>query len=288
MGYQNCGDVGITIPEQSEQGSTVSGMTAKFCIQTPDETEDWSLEHAFVFNLNVKAKGLGVYADSDADGLTDEEEIQSQSFDPQSRRTFGVLDSLCELANRVGCELPSQDSSSFFFAGQDLAFSSLSFNFLYSTDHDGDFVPNFAEILKGTNPQDRLFKDNTYDTDTNFRSNLVDLMAGMDPLSTSDNNLQDRIFISRRPTQDHVDCKPEQTHFLRIERLSVLPGLAFSSENVTDSMFNKTARENLIFVGYTLSKSGTSERKTMYSIKKINLDSPSGFALSPGDFIELE
>lgn len=288
LGFQNCGDVGIAVPQEVEQGSTLQGMTAKFCVQKADENEEWLLEDAFVLNLNVRARGLGVYADSDADGIIDDDEVQSQTYDPQSRRTFGVLDSLCELANRVGCDLPFEDSDSFFFAGQDLSFSALSFNSLYSFDHDGDFIPNFAEILKGTQPQDRLFSDKTYDTDTNFRPNIVDLMAGMDPLSTLDNNLNDRILISRRPTQDHIDCKPDQTHFLRIDRLSVLPGLAFEANHPSDAPFNKSARQNHIFIGYTLSKSGSSERKLMYHMVKIDLDSPQKFELSPDDFIELE
>ena len=88
---QNCNKVNLQSTQALDTLINLKTATAQFCL--PD---NYTLESFFVTNLNLKSSQKGLLADTDGDGLTDQEELLIGS-DPYLRRTGGViLDSICK------------------------------------------------------------------------------------------------------------------------------------------------------------------------------------------------
>ncbi len=142
--------------------------------------------------LTVKV-GSKKKADSDADGITDEDEVLFGSS-PRNPRSLadGVLDgickmignaSLCEQArNQIICN-PVQINS-FNISDCDIKILKLDKIAvrpeLIGIDSDNDGLPDYIEILKGTSP---LNSDSYLDMDGDGLTNLQEISEGLDPFT---------------------------------------------------------------------------------------------------------
>lgn len=133
----------------------------------------------------------GVYkSDSDMDGLLDEDE-ESLGYNPSNPRSQvgGVLDGLCEkiggiascnlAMEQVDCETSLLKSDGLSDCDVKLIKSHWkSLNLDDSSDWDRDGVPNFIEIVKGTDP---FIDDMNEDPDGDFISTRTEIMHSRNP-----------------------------------------------------------------------------------------------------------
>lgn len=141
-------------------------------------------------NLSVKRVNGVLEADSDMDGLSDNEEIELGSNPANARSQVpGVLDGICirvggfnacqTMRNAITC---STTANKFGVADCDLKI--LKIDKLYShpdqgVDSDKDGMPDIIEILRGTDPG---LRDMSADPDGDGRTNKQEILENTDPM----------------------------------------------------------------------------------------------------------
>ena len=191
-----------------------------------------------VLSLNHKN---GVYkSDSDMDGLLDEDEVVL-SYNPTNPRSQvdGVLDGLCEkiggiascnqAMEQVNCDSNLLRSDGFSDCDVKLIKSHWeSLNLDDSSDWDKDGVPNFIEIVKGTDP---FIDDMNEDPDNDFVSTRTEIMRSKNPFeheSLSSSDLPKVLIENEFSTDVTLQCPRRIRHlilkevpFIRSQAVSV-------------------------------------------------------------------
>lgn len=190
----------------SQEGGTLEGTYLKsfesdqnaLCsLILTQSTIDYQPESFALINLTTINRNGKLYADSDMDGLTDEEEIEMQS-DPQNPRSLvpGVLDGICKslggkdecLKKRLQTQCVPDQIVGFGLTDCDikiLGLDKIPGQLQLGIDADKDGIPDFIEIIKGTNP---AVADMTLDPDSDNFSNRDEIIRGTDPKIADINN----------------------------------------------------------------------------------------------------
>lgn len=175
---QNCSDV--TLIQSSELEVSYAKGTAIVCLD--QAYADYTLDIAMAANLNLLYKDDGVVLDSDADGISDYDELVA-GFNPQRSRSNGIhLDKICldlkggpncgNLAvgcqttpNMLGltqCDLQAVGLDTFPHPDKGL-------------DTDSDGIPDLLEIRLGTQPNQ---PDALNDPDHDLKTNIEEIASG--------------------------------------------------------------------------------------------------------------
>ena len=146
-------------------GSNLTQIKAKLCAAIkPTSIVQYELKTLYAVNMNAVMRQNVLYADTDADGLTDDEEIArggaSVGFDPNNSHSSEILDSICAIRglDKVACKKLATPAcktkpAALGLQGCDLAAASSFFGVkLTGVDSDQDLIPDFLEILRGTSP----------------------------------------------------------------------------------------------------------------------------------------
>lgn len=133
----------------------------QFCqFVQPEVRINYELKKLYAVNITSTTKGSSLSPDSDADGLSDDEEV-GLGWDPLNNRSTSIIDSLClrYSSDKSSCltersKLTCDPSINILGLNEcDLKFSSNIFgsNMSY-VDKDSDFIPDFIELVKNSNP----------------------------------------------------------------------------------------------------------------------------------------
>lgn len=151
-------------------------------------------------------------------------------------------------------------------------------------DADGDGVPDFIEILKGTNPyRDDMDEDGV---DRDGVTNLQEIQKGTDPQG-GDPNDQFVFSALASADQDYPECGAGQISYnlsLQVNNLVAMP--AWVDAATGDWSLSHDMDENDIFIGYrTLPTNANLSAPLFYGfLLKMKRGDKTIPALSPGDF----
>ena len=208
--------------------------------------------------------------DSDADGVSDDEEIL-QNSDPGNARSIatGVLDGVCKIigSNEVCAQQRSQitcdENKINLFNISDcdikiLKLDKVDLNYpeLVGIDSDNDGIPDYVEIVKGLSPNNN---DSYLDYDGDTLTNMQEISMGLDPFNPDQD--KQKIIESETSFKDQIESCTSGGWELNINNLSGVDG-----------------KNNLLFYFKTESKNtqGLQEfriAKTQYNINKQNISS---------------
>jgi hypothetical protein len=172
-------------------------------------------------NLTARYREGRLVIDSDMDGLGDDDEDRL-GYDPRNPRSRvpGVLDGVCESAGGItACRQRVQETQcqATQFQGLDLLsdcdlqilkIKPLIPDFDPGVDFDRDGIPDFAEVVLGSDPK---VADLSGDTDGDGRGNRAELIAGTDPYfaetTVLDRALNDFSVDPNSPSTVPNDCR---------------------------------------------------------------------------------
>lgn len=177
-----------------------------FCkLLAVDKSIVYRTNKIYAVNLTSIKKGKDLKADSDSDGLTNDEEVSygASALDAHSI-VPGVLDGVCKIIgsqelcleerSKITCD--AGKINKFGISDCDikiLKLDKLAYRQeLVGIDSDNDGIPDFIEILKGTSP---INMDSYIDMDNDGLNNLQEINAGLDPF-TPDADADKAIYSS--------------------------------------------------------------------------------------------
>ncbi len=226
----------IQRPETAEKLDNFSDNSEVLCEMISTrigvETQSDSLMSS-VLSLGLRN---GEYlADSDIDGVFDIDE-QAMGYDPTHPRSqvAGVLDGVCELLGGIGacnrvkeqvdCEETLLHNSGFSDCDiKMIQHEKQALNLDDSADWDKDGVPNFIEIVKGTDP---FIDDMGDDPDNDGLSTRYEIMRSKNPFEHEDLTNKDlRPVIVSNEALVATDYCPQRTRHLVVEEVPPVPSL---------------------------------------------------------------
>lgn len=222
--FQNCSKV----PLEAESRSQVYYASANGKICLTGSYDKYTVDSFYVVNLNTSFKDAELQADSDADGLSDADEVQ-KGFDPLNRRTSSqLLDSIClDLSGSNDCAAnkPSCTNTPNKFGLTDCDYKSLGLQQLYQhpdqgLDSDKDGIPDLIEVLRGTLPN---VADDTGDPDHDLILNKTEITKGTNPLYADNNDsLSTRVISSISKNTGDKSCTGE-SWTMKIDQVPFVP-----------------------------------------------------------------
>lgn len=195
--FQNCGDVKLAekVEGNLDLGSTAyrGKITIDFCPSLTAASK-YRVSRVSVSNLNAASWNGTMMIDNDADGIPDAIETQL-GYDPELRRSFGVLDGICQdhggkdqCTHAAACStatlapgISACDLSAFLAPGSTTP---------QGFDSDLDGIPDFLEMLRGTNP---IAYDVLADSDHDGRINLDEYRLGQDQRTSVNVPAEDQV-----------------------------------------------------------------------------------------------
>ena len=172
--------------------ATTDSKENPFCkLLAVDKSVVYRTNKIFAVNTSAKKVGLNLKIDTDEDGITDEDELLFGSDANNSRSIAeGVLDGICKLIggkeqcllarSQITCD--STKINALRMSDCDIKILKLDKLAVYPTlagiDSDNDGIPDFIEILKGTNP---ISNDSYLDSDGDGLTNMQEISMGLDP-----------------------------------------------------------------------------------------------------------
>lgn len=224
-------------------------------------------------NLNVRSIRGSLYADSDADGLTDEQESQL-GYDPQNPRSAvpGVLDGICEkFGGPAGCQnrrnqvvCSPSTSNGMALTNCDvkmLGLDTLSGVIDAGADGDKDGIADFVEIVKGTDP---TRADASQDPDGDRLTTREELLNGSDPFYPDQDTLSVLLNKSKMtfvPADVSKVCV-DGDWTLAIEQLQTIRTLPVQIPGATDLSHGKD--EQMVAVIYRLTPTNSLDPQIEY------------------------
>ncbi|HMN69034.1 MAG TPA: hypothetical protein PKC28_10890 [Bdellovibrionales bacterium] len=278
--FQNCSNVALE--RQSTMDVLAASALGKACLDT-----DYTVESFYVTNLNALNMKNKVLNDSDMDGIPDDLEFE-RGFDPQRRRTAGVLDVICwNLAGNPNCapNLPACSTVENPLGLSECDLKGMGLDSLYShpvqgLDSDKDAIPDIVEILKGTLPN---LTDNLADPDHDGLLNQDEIAQGSNPLF-SDAAFPERwkMQAEARKTAD-ANCLGEQWEF-NVKRVPLISVMPFTDSPNGGPDLSHAQTENIILTTLKLRpKPGvTGSSKMLYNISRVS--DRQQLVLTPTDF----
>lgn len=247
-------------------------------------------------------------ADSDIDGIADEAE-PALGFDPNNRRTGGVIDGVCRLLGGpsdcrafVAARACSMLVNNFGLTGCDLA--ALGFpateNVDAGIDSDGDGIPDAVEVLRGTEPGSI---DAVLDSDGDGVSNVGEIRRGS-LVDTPDAGRDPKQFLSitEYRSTDQSGCPEGQEVWgFSVENIPLPDVNAFDDAGVThpgtqagqrrELSLSHGKNEHLIFLGFHASPVGRvgASGQQLGTVVRIRKDGYTGqpIIVNPSDFVLL-
>jgi len=262
-----------------------------------------------MINLNVTRYKGELSADSDGDGLSDEAE-KALGYDPQNPRSQvnGVLDGICEqlggieachkLRAPIDCNPYQFDKLGLSECDQKIIkLPQIVTNGQHGVDADKDGMPDYIEILKGTNP---LVADMLSDPDQDGIINRDELLQGSDfRFSDSQlvsNNQRNQVQLKYHLRSPSGLC-PYGEWRMTVEAVQTSPTLSVSLWAGSHAFHNKQRGEQTLLFLYRLApmNSASPDFEYYYHFLKIQSDphaigtpfsSQSNF-IQPSDFLML-
>lgn len=181
---------------------------------------DYQPNFAAVVNLTTIRKNGKWTPDSDMDGVEDELEM-ALGWDAQNPRSQvgGILDGICQrLGGTTACRAKRNAITCDETVYNSLALSDCDIKILeldnpdihpdQGIDTDRDGMPDFVELLKGTNPK---IADMSFDTDGDGYTNRKEILRGTDPFFKDSDLPENQVanYESRfvGPLDDSSNCK---------------------------------------------------------------------------------
>jgi hypothetical protein len=273
---------------QNQQGALCSLVASELSVAFAPDT-------FFAVNLTTLNQGDKQKADSDMDGIPDDEEV-ALGYDPLNPRSAvsGVLDGICQklggisqcqqLRSQLQCD-PTVYSN--YLTDCDIKILKLDAtqNPTAGLDTDGDGLLDFIEVIKGTNPN---LKDALLDPDGDGMTNQQEIIQGSDPF-TADASfnpaLMNLLSVNFNPTSSACvnggwDISVSQTSVSQTQAVQTFP--------TTVQELNHRATDQLLWVGYRMVPRNSSNSKITYYGKIVNIkltDSGLGQTATP-NFID--
>lgn len=271
LSFQNCGKVEL---QNSEASLMVNAKAGSGFICLPS---GYTLESFYTSNLNIKVAGDQLKLDSDADGLSDEEEIEFGS-DPFNRRTSGkILDSICSSTDyKVNCSTntPVCNTAENHFGLNECDILALNLNKSIQVgagiDSDKDSIPDFLEIRINSFPS---LNDAFSDLDFDLQNTLTEAEK-----QTSIRNTNNEIplinqinMVKTRLT--NVGCAGEYWK-IDIKNLPTVPITKFSymgSDSLLD-LSRETNENTILYFLKAKPTSGSTASKIFSGVQKLKFD----------------
>jgi hypothetical protein len=183
--FQNCSKADLEVASV-ERPSSAYG-TLELCLPP-----QYTLESVLAMNLNLTFGPTGLEKDSDADGVSDQEEIRL-GLDPFKRRSFGqISDRLCLSLSPDGnctnltnnCPLTTTPLGLTVCEIQTLGLDTLVQNPTQGLDSDLDGIIDLFEVLRGTQVNK---KDAHEDPDRDLLTNSQEFQMGSNPIRYTSN-----------------------------------------------------------------------------------------------------
>lgn len=213
----------------------------------------------------LRRDGL-LMVDSDMDGVPDVEE-RALGWDPQSPRSTGVsgvLDGVCaRLGGRDACQARRNSvvctpQSLNSFGLSDCDYRMLSLDKLpkknqddWGVDSDRDGMPDYIEILKGTNP---AVADMTSDPDSDGVVSLEEIQKGTDPfVSDAETPLSvlNDVSITSLPPKEGGVCDYE-SWAIQVSRLQAMSTLELGQSPGVSTQWAHAQNQHVVLIYYRL------------------------------------
>lgn len=243
-------------------GNNLAQIKNHLCQQIkPQSIVQYELKTIYAVNMNALMRKNILFADTDADGLTDDEEISrggmGAGFDPQDSHSSGILDSLCAIRglDKASCAKLINSSctgqpAALGFRGCDLAAASTVFGLkLTGVDSEGDLIPDFLEILRSTSPaRADALETPLSDGKTNFEK----ITAGLDiESSLSSNPVRESDLVKVTYSEELAgSCGSGKTNYLyELEQIPLLAVPAYTDKSPSGPVdFSHGRDENVVLV----------------------------------------
>jgi hypothetical protein len=263
-----------------------------FCkLLSVDKSIVYKTNSIVAINKNRIQIGSLLKVDSDADGITDDDEESIYYSDPQNSRSMvlGVLDGICKIVGgrdkcisekaKISCD--PQLINQFNISDCDIKILKLD-EYAVNTnlagiDSDNDNVPDYVEVLKGLNP---MSADSNLDTDSDGKTNLEEISIGHDPF-VPDQGMAPLMSFSLNFSDTIQSCDNGGWNY----QLNALK----TTEGKNDIlMYFKTISQNSIneseFKNFTLNFNFTNDSKNKNQL----LSDVGDQVIKPSDFILVE
>lgn len=238
-------------------------LATKMCdLYKPQATYAYRSYQTTAVNINRVQYENDFEPDSDADGLSDKEEIKL-GFDPLNARSKGVLDSLCTRAgfSFTNCAAPAaciQDYRGFALTDCDIKFASAYFGkTLNGYDTDLDQIVDFIEIIRGTNP---VAADMQFDTDKDGVTNIREIINGSSVTNKVAPEDDDLIRFNWGKSTQASTCAStsEEPYAFSFQQAPVTTGLSYTDPLPGKVNFSHSGTENIYLVVYLTEPRGSS------------------------------
>lgn len=201
-------------------------------------------------NMTAKMEGDQLLPDSDMDGIADRDEA-ALNYDPQKARSqFMVLDGICRNGICTGLENSCEGINALGLSKCDVDKLSLT----DGLDSDSDLIPDFIELLKGTDPV--AISENFRNSDNDALPNYAEILQGSDPVSY-DEGYESRLLMTYSVEKLSVainNCElPQESWAFHIDNIPLVPTLETLNTDelsLSKDYLNHAAGENVIFVYY--------------------------------------
>lgn len=298
--FQNCSDVHVSPPPVVEASQAPLGkLGARICPSLSNNGKNYgfNLRQVFVVNLTSLPVKDGLAIDSDMDGIADADEVKD-GFKPANRRSFGMLDLICLKTGGAGGCVPKPGcidaALSPGLTGCDLSNfkAANSIGQMTGLDTDNDDLPDFLEVLRGTNV---IVADGGDDYDVDLQTNLDEISLGSDINSAVSQDSKNLVNFDQAETNE--TCNTRQKIFeININNIRLLPDtlavvddhpLVVGSQKID---LSHGAGENVLAVIYVSEPAATTVvKKEIYmQIMKVHSTESSGdFIIKESDFVFL-
>lgn len=252
----------------------MDSLSAQLCeLYKPQATYAYLAYQNTAINLN-RVQYLGNYEpDSDADGISDKEEIKI-GFNPLEPRTKGVLDSLCQRAGQdvASCTAPAACTKTEVGIGLqdcDIKFASTYFGkTLNGYDTDSDQIIDFIEVIRGTNP---VLADMQNDMDRDGISNIKEIINGSGVNNKSKFGETDVVKFEWTKSKNKQSCSnpTEENYDYNFSQAPISQGLNYSDSQGGKIDFSHKGEENVYLVFYLTEPRGTTILPNRLNVVKI-------------------
>lgn len=254
--------------------SNISQVNNQFCqLIKPEIKVNYELKKLYAVNINSITKEQHLLPDSDADGISDTEE-NSLGWNSLDQRSTSINDSLCfKLGkSKETCLLQKSkikcDPSLFSlgFDDCDLKLSSKIYGSqLNGFDTDKDLIPDFIELIKGTNPSRADSSDSAFGDSID---NISKIEQGLDVNSNANEySLLEKQKMNIEFIEDHASCgdtiKGYQytVHSMPLQKIS-----AFTDKSTGVYNFSHEENENIVLlISYWQPMGGLSLPEKIYT-----------------------